>query len=100
MSKEKLRETGTLYYEEMTQIDSYYRNLNQGSDPEVVSIRLLQEVEQPEFWPNMLDFNGVEIVAKLLSETKGNSSQQLQTCLITEDNVDRFLSKVMRLYIN
>ena len=100
LSKEKLRDAGTSYYADMIEIDSYYRNLNHGSNPESASIKLLQEVEKPVFWPDTLSFGRTESVVKLLSETMGNSSKHLRLSFISPKNVERFISKAMRFEVD
>ena len=98
-SKVNIRDAGTIYYNEMVQIDSFYRYLLQGSKPESISIRLLRSIDKPAFWPDTLFFDGIDVVVKLLGETKDNYSEQLDISLISAKNVDRFLSKVMQLKV-
>ncbi len=99
MSSGKLKDAGVAYYDDMIEIDKYYRFKYSELQSEMESMRLLEDIRVPSYFPEILDFSKVERVTELFSATYTNEKDKIKTMFLDERKIHEFFRKICEVEI-
>jgi hypothetical protein len=99
MSGGKWKDTGTAYYDDMIEVDKYYRSKYAEYQSEAEVMELLQDTQEPAFLPEMLLFSMIERVKELLLATHTSRKDVIRTKYLDEKRVHTFFEKICAVVV-